>query len=275
MADHGTFVAGTVVRAAPGADLMIIRSFDPYGNSTSFRIAESIYYAVENGARIINMSFGMDFFDPAIAREINNAYDNNILLVASAGNDGQPINKFPAGHDDVLDVTAVDSLDRKADFSNYWYSVNVTAPGVNIYGPLSYDEGWGWWSGTSFAAPFVSGLAALVIQAHPKETNQEIIERIKRFSINIYSLNEEYLNTLGDGRITFPTSIFINGDCDSNLRVNLGDAVFLINYIYKSGQPPIVRESAENNCDLEVNVGDAVSLINYIFRSGPAPGCEE
>ncbi|MEE9442179.1 MAG: S8 family serine peptidase [candidate division Zixibacteria bacterium] len=274
MADHGTFVAGIVARSAPEASLMILKSFNSSGNSTSFRIAQSISYAVEHGARVINMSFGMDEFDPVISKELDRACENNVLLVAAAGNEGQFINKFPAGHDCVVNVTAVDSLDKKADFSNYWYSVSLTAPGVNVYGPLSYDEGWGWWGGTSFAAPFVSGLAALAFQAHPEESNQEIINRIRRYSINIDDLNSEYISTLGDGRIVFPLSVFVNGDIDSNLKVNLGDVVFLINHIYKNGPSPVVNQASDNNCDLQVNVGDAVFLINYIFRNGPSPGCD-
>ena len=76
----------------------------------------------------------------------------------------------------------------------------------------------------------------------------------------------------GKGLINFVESTYIPGDANSNRIVDLGDVVFIINYVYKFGPPPLVNNALDNNCDFDINVGDAVYLIAYIFKSGPPPG---
>jgi Dockerin type I domain len=70
------------------------------------------------------------------------------------------------------------------------------------------------------------------------------------------------------------TATVIAGDANADGRINVGDAVFLINYIFKSGPAPSPLEAGDANCDFRVNVGDAVFLINYIFKGGPKPICQ-
>jgi thermitase len=269
-ADHGTFVAGIAARSAPDASLMIVRCFGVSGSGTSFDIAHGIYYAAEHGADVINMSFGMDRYNSTIAEAIETAYyQYGVVMTAAAGNSGMELDRFPASLPCVLSVAAVDSADIKTDFSNYGFTVSLTAPGENIYSSLAGGNIWGWWSGTSFSTAFVSGLAALLKSMHPDIDPNAAVETILRATDNINDVNPAYTLLLGDGRVNFLKTIYLPGDANGSGGVNLGDVVYLVNHIFKSGPEPIPPESGDANCDGMVNIGDAVFLVDYIFRSGP------
>ncbi len=271
-ANHGTFVAGIAARCAPEASLLIVRCFDASGSGTSFDIAHGIYYAAEHGADVINMSFGMDNYNPTIADAIGTVYYTyGVVMAAAAGNSGLELDRFPASHTMVLSVAAVDSNDIRTDFTNYAFSVAVTAPGENIYSSLAGGNIWGWWSGTSFSTPFVSGLAALFKSMRPDASPVSIMETITQNVDNIDELNPGYTLMLGSGRINFLNTIYLPGDANGSGYVDLGDVVYLVNYIFKSGPAPWPPESGDANCDVATDVGDAVSLIEFIFRSGAAP----
>jgi hypothetical protein len=76
------------------------------------------------------------------------------------------------------------------------------------------------------------------------------------------------------GPVTLICPDFIPGDANGDMTVNVGDALYIVNYVFKSGPAPEPLEAADANCDVTVDVGDAVYLINYIFRGGPPPGCD-
>jgi thermitase len=274
-ANHGTFVAGIAARAAPGSALMIIRCFSIAGSGTSFTIAHGICHAARNGADVINMSFGMDYYDQTIGTAIEYAYTEfDVVMIASAGNDGQEINRFPAKHPCVMNIAAVDENDIKADFSNYGTTVSVAASGVGIYSSLCGGDVWGWWCGTSFSAPYVAGLAALVRSTNPSADAEFIMNKIEYSVDNIDALNPNYVYFLGTGRVNFLNAVYLTGDANSSGMVNIGDVVFLVNYVFRDGPGPMPHEAGNVNCDLEVNIGDAVYLLNYIFDDGPDPGCD-
>ncbi len=272
--DHGTFVSGMISRALPEAKIMVIRAFAQSGRGTSFNIARAIRYAVNNGADAINMSFGSDNYDHAIAEEINNANARGIVMVAAAGNAGMDVNRFPGSHQYVINVAAVDSNDVKADFSNYGSAVSICAPGVNLYGPLSGGDSWGWWSGTSFAAPYVAALAAVIKLHNPQYSPSDIINHIQGQSTSIEEQNGDYVGMLGAGRVDYLASAFVVGDANYNGSVNIGDVVFMVNFVFKAGSGPIPPEAADANCDATINVGDPVTLINYIFGKISDIGCQ-
>jgi thermitase len=159
---HGTLVAGVVALVAPQATIMPIRAFTSDGVATASNVANAIRWATDNGADVINMSFGMTDESGAVQAAINYASSRGVVLVAAAGNQDTSVPQYPASDPNVLAVAATDQYDAKADFSNYGSHVAVSAPGVSIYS--AYPGGaWAWWSGTSFAAPFVSGEAALLL----------------------------------------------------------------------------------------------------------------
>jgi membrane-anchored mycosin MYCP len=189
---HGTMVASIIAAQtssqngmqgiAPDASLMIYREAGcgtPDGGPTESDLAQAITKAVSDGAKIINISQDGFTDDAALKTAVQNAYNNNVLIVVASGNDGADTasdtatsygvnpTTFPAGYaPEVLAVGAVDQSGQTASFSETGSYVGVTAPGVNIdalfpNGTMEVD------SGTSFAAPFVTGLAALILQKHP------------------------------------------------------------------------------------------------------------
>ena len=193
---HGTFCAGILAALAPDAMIMPLRVFDDNGNADAFTIAQAIRYAVQHGANVINMSFGMDAEYNVVKDAIRFATDNGVDVVASAGNENGNIQQFPAAFPNVLGVAATDLTDKKASFSNYGSDIYVDAPGVNIIS--AYPGGYyAVASGTSFSAPFVSAEAALIRAATWKDADKAIA----RGTVNIDKLNPAYKNELGSGRI--------------------------------------------------------------------------
>jgi subtilisin family serine protease len=227
---------------------------------------------------VINLSLGMIGVDDALDEALKYAKMNNVLVVASAGNDSTAENTifpFPASHAYCLAVGALDSLNVKAVFSNYGPKVDYCAPGTWIYAPY-IDSFYAWWDGTSFATPFVSGLAALLISRDPTLNWEQVDTLIAESAVNIDSLNPGFEGLLGHGLIDMVAALealepLVIGDANTDSIVNIGDAVFIIGYIFRSGPPPIRPVAADANCDGRINVGDAVFIIRYLFSSGPAP----
>ena len=179
---HGTGVAGAIVAqsrltgVAPRARILAIRAFDPNGSSaegTTFNILKGLEWASEKGARVINMSFAGPQ-DPVIGRALAAANKKGIVLVAAVGNAGPkspPL--YPAADTNVIAVTAVDSQDRLFPMSNRGNHVAVAAPGVDVLLPTpgtSYQMS----TGTSFAAPHIAGIAALLLEREPSLTPDSV-----------------------------------------------------------------------------------------------------
>jgi subtilisin family serine protease len=172
---HGTSVAGVIVAqsrltgVAPSARILAVRAFDPAsGNAegTTFNILKGLEWAVQNGARVVNMSFAGPH-DPIMARALAAAHKRGIVLIAAAGNAGPkspPL--FPASDRNVIAVTATDSADRLFEGSNRGHHVAIAAPGVNLLLPTPGGN-YGTPTGTSFAAAHISGIAALLLEREP------------------------------------------------------------------------------------------------------------
>ncbi|MDG6108555.1 type VII secretion-associated serine protease mycosin [Dactylosporangium aurantiacum] len=194
---HGTFVAGIIAGlrlpgagfygVAPGAKILPIRvmeddqkSFDQNLPNT---IATAIDYAVDHGAGVINLSL-VTQPTPKLAASVSRALSQNVVVVAAAGNDGASQNPnqpaYPAAYDGVLAVAGVDEQDKHVSTSTSGDYVDVAAPGVRIQGPAPQGGGFGLRSGggTSFAAPYVAGTAALLRAYYPDLTPQQIADRI-------------------------------------------------------------------------------------------------
>jgi subtilisin family serine protease len=169
---HGTMVAGIVHLVAPGARIMPLKVFSATGTSRVFDIVRAIYYAMNNGARVINMSFSTPTWSPEITHAINTATDLGVICVASAGNRGQEMLVYPGAQRNVLAVGSVNSGSRpvRSRFTNYGDSlVSLAAPGeaiITTYPGGGYAGAWG----TSFSAPMVAGAAALLLQIDPTLT---------------------------------------------------------------------------------------------------------
>ena len=183
--EHGTHVAGTIgakgdngvgsVGVCWDVSLMALKAFDEQGNGSVAEAIEAIHYAVENGARIINASWGLDERSRALDEAAQFAAEAGVLVVAAGGNSGWEAPFYPASFDTVLAVGATDARDARATFSNYGAYVDVAAPGVNIFSTLPENR-YGFQSGTSMAAPHVAGAAALVLTRFPNFTRQELFD---------------------------------------------------------------------------------------------------
>src|SRR3954447_27000748 len=180
---HGTHVAGIVgvaangrgvVGVAPQVKLMIVRVLDDSGAGTTGQVAEGIRYAAANGARIINLSLGGDGYDENQVAAVQAAADANVLVIASAGNDGRDIDQkpsYPAAFPspNLLAVASTDPDNGRdiSEYSNYGrLTVQVAAPGAQILSTANNGD-YEVMSGTSMAAPMVTGVAALAASVTP------------------------------------------------------------------------------------------------------------
>ena len=137
---------------------------------TSVQVTNALYYAINNGVKIVNMSFGS--YDPLkygpdtmVENAVNFGTSQGVLMVATAGNESVNTKRFPGALENVIGVAATDSTDARAGFSNYGDWVDVAAPGSGIYSTTL--TGYGGVNGTSFSAPYVSGIAGLIFSRNP------------------------------------------------------------------------------------------------------------
>ncbi len=171
---HGTMVMGVIHLVAPTAQLMPLKAFSANGNGSLSNIIAAVYYAVQNHASVINMSFDMLQSSTEFTDAINYANSNHVILVASAGNDGVEEMVYPAGlQNDVMGVASTNNQDQRSSFSNYGNQIVwVAAPGEGIittYPFGIYAAGWG----TSFSSPFVAGTADLVWNMQSQDTQSQ------------------------------------------------------------------------------------------------------
>lgn len=163
---------------------------------------DGITYAMRNNADVISMSYGSS--SNALTTEVllNTARNRGIFLVAAAGNANVNTPFYPASYSSVFSVAATNENDEKASFSNFGSTVDVSAPGANIYSTLaSGNSDYGFNSGTSMATPLVAGLAALTLSQQPNLSPAQLAAQIKNNTDNIAALNPNFNNQLGSGRI--------------------------------------------------------------------------
>jgi thermitase len=274
---HGTFVAGVIRLVAPAADIRVYRVLDTAGQGDGFSIAGAVLRAMDDGCRVINLSMGMlgthDGLDDALAL----ARQNNIVVIAAAGNDSTDITSlipFPASRDYCFAVAALDSFDRKADFSNYGIKIDLCAPGTRVYAPY-LDTLYAWWDGTSFSTPFVSGLAALVLSIRPTATWEDLQASMCSTAINIDPLNPGLEGLLGSGLIDMPSALGIKpvlrGDLSGNGTIDIEDLTQLIAFLYLDMSWPHPGVAGDLDCDTLIDISDLTVLIGFLYLNGPSP----
>lgn len=175
---HGTMTAGIVHLVAPRAQLLPLKSFHADGTGNLSDVLRAIYYAVQNGADVLSMSFDFASYSRELDSALNYANSRGVVSVASVGNDGQAEVVYPAALSTVMGVASTSNNDALSSFSNYGQPpVWVGAPGEGIittYPYGTYAAGWG----TSFSAPFVSGTAALLRGISPSLNQQSASQAI-------------------------------------------------------------------------------------------------
>ncbi len=215
---HGTFVTSVIAAAhgnsagitgvSPLARIMVLKALNAFGHSRASQVTEAILYAVANGARVINLSVGGAGDSPLLHDAVRYAHAKGVLIVTAAGNEGQELKtqalaRFP----EVLTVAATDLGDKRTIFSNWGPEVDVAAPGIDILGlrarrtdtmlgipGVAYQAGAAYVgadrryyraSGTSFSAPFVSGLASLLLANDNGLTPDDVMRLIKHTARDI------------------------------------------------------------------------------------------
>jgi hypothetical protein len=194
---HGTHVAGIIgavgdnrqgiAGAAWKVSILPIKSFDANGTAFMSNSIAGISYAIERGAKIVNLSWGSNFYDQGLYDVLKRAQEKGVLIVAAAGNsytnsDITPY--YPAGYDldNIISVGASDKHGDYAAFANWGETtVDVVAPGKQILSTVP-DRKYDYLDGTSMAAPMVSGVAALVWSGHPELTYAQVRDRIIKCS---------------------------------------------------------------------------------------------
>lgn len=184
--EHGTHVAGIVAGVAnnktggagvaPKTKIMAIDVFDGDFALISDIVA-GINKAVDSGADVINMSLGSYQPSEALEKAVQYAHSKGVVVVAAAGNDAIKEKHYPAAYKNVISVASTTYLDKQSEFSNYGSTIDLAAPGTEIFSTLP-NNNYGWMSGTSMASPVVAGVAALLKAKEPSLKNTEIADRL-------------------------------------------------------------------------------------------------
>ncbi|MBI5805528.1 S8 family serine peptidase [candidate division TA06 bacterium] len=214
--DHGTHVAGDasavtnngvgVAGIGYNCKVMAIKcSYDndytaPGSKSYIYFGYEGIVYGADNGAQIINCSWGGGGFSQYEQDIINYANDQGSLVVCAAGNDNVATPHYPSSCENAFSVAATASGDVKSSFSNYGTTVDIASPGSSIYS-TGYPNTYLSWDGTSMASPVCAGVAALVKSYYPSYTNAMLATLLMYSSDNIDVQNPGYVGLLGAGRV--------------------------------------------------------------------------
>ena len=253
---HGTMVAGLVHVVAPAAKIMPLKVFDANGNATIFDIERAIYYAVDHGAKVINMSFSSADASAEVTHAIDYAGAHGVIALASAGNSGHSDVVFPGGYRNVMAIASTSLTDERSTFSNFGdHLVQFAAPGetlVTLYPGGHYSAV----SGTSFSTAMMSGAAALLAQRVPL-LDQRLAGRyfddgaIKRRELEI-----------GNGRVNLFETLRLHGSVDPAPVFSTPDTT-----------PPTVTLTAPT-ADAEVNgdfqlsatASDNVGVAGVVFK---------
>jgi subtilisin family serine protease len=242
--DHGSHVSGcasqvannSVHGAGPGfkCKLRITKHAPDVPDNLIYNSNAGIVYQYQNGAKVINCSFGGAGYSSATQNIINDAWTAGVVIVASAGNDGANVPRYPGSYDNVVSVAASNSTDIKASFSNYHSTVDITAPGQSILSTV-YDNNYTVYDGTSMSSPITAGVVGLIRSKYPSWTNTQVVQRLLLGVDSIYNLNPAYIGLLGTGRVNafkcvsdYPILSLISRTASDSLYGN-NDKVFEVN----------------------------------------------
>jgi len=270
---HGTAVAGIIgaqvnnrigiAGISPIAQIVPLRAFDADGNGTDADISAAILYAADNGVQVLNMSFGDVIMSPLLRDVIHYAYEKNVVMVASSGNDGTSYPHYPSDFGEVISVGSSSQDNTRSFFSSYGPSLALVAPGESIP-TLSLGGGYqSSFTGTSAAAPHVSGVASLLVSlaqmksggasGSPILTPDEVRENLLASCIdlgdkgwdNYYGagmLNARVLLSLPQRNVVHITSPQIDAQLSSALIPIVGsattDQIDSVNMYYGAGDSP-------------------------------------
>ncbi len=244
---HGTHVAGIVLLVAPDSQIMPLRVLNSDGVGSIFDVAQAIIYAADHGAQVLNLSLGTSLQSGVLLDAVNYALSAGVMVVGAAGNLNSAEPQYPAAAEGVIAVAALDEQLLKTSFSNHGSWVDLTAPGESIYSTYPVD-GYGWWSGTSMATPFVSGQIALLRSLAPWLTQTQIEGQLAAKAQSLDELNPDYAGQLGAGE----------PDVAASLGCHWADV-----------EPDATHDLLNNTCDDDVDISDV--MIETLQWEQPQP----
>lgn len=190
---HGSMVSGIIAAGtnngegiagvAWNAKVMPVKVLNSTGDGADSDVVEGISWAVSHGAKILNLSIAGDADSPLLHDAVSNAVANGAVVVVAAGNSGDDVPQYPAAYPEVVAVAATDTSGALTDFSSYGPWVDVAAPGFGIVSTGIADatgnDNYVYGDGTSFSAPIVSGVVALLRSQTPTLTPAQVLARLR------------------------------------------------------------------------------------------------
>jgi len=203
---HGTQIAGIIAAQnhegqgiwglAPGLRIMVLRAGTASGYLEEDDVARAIIYALDNGARILNMSFG----DVALSRFLRDviyfAYSKGMVMIASSGNSGNDQIQYPSALKETISVGATNRNDDVTGFSTYGSTLDLVAPGAEMFS-TAIGGGYNSVNGTSFSAPVVSAVAGLILSLHPDYSPERLRNVLKTSAKDLYSSGWDLYSAAG------------------------------------------------------------------------------
>lgn len=264
---HGTHAAGIVlgvtqdILASPIGQakikIMPLKFLGGDGSGSTSAAISAIYYAVNNGANVINNSWGGSGYSQSLHDALTYAYNHHVFIASAAGNyasdnDAAPL--YPASYPvpSQVAVSATNDWDNLASFSNYGkYSVHISAPGVSIYSTMR-SNGFGYLSGTSMATPFVAGLAAAMLREAPQLTGYQVSNLMVNSGANFSALLQK---TISGNRV----------DGLSSVLASKGQVSAL------ADQPNYIPVSGGRGIASETTAAGGCGMVGLLARGGGTP----
>jgi subtilisin family serine protease len=248
--DHGTHVSGLIgaitnnniglASLAHGVFILPIKATFDSNPDVVVGGYEGMAWAVTNLADVINCSWGSDAYSQTGLTVVNDALNSNAVVVAAAGNFNSMVVQYPAGYDGVISVASTTTTDNRSSFSSYGSWIDISAPGNQIWSSVPFDA-YQRKDGTSFAAPLVSALAALMKSRNSALTPGQIEACIKNSSDPIDFLNPGFEGLLGAGRINAEQAIICLGIDTLSYNLKIEQIENLVLYSCVQNQQPKVR----------------------------------
>lgn len=283
---HGTEVSGVIADGtSSNVKILPIKVMNAKGKGNIADIAKGIYYALDHGVDVINLSIsGNDpnHTDHSLDAPIAEAVSRNVIVVVAAGNEDTDANlRYPANKDNVLTITSVNRYNQLGLLANYGSAIDFALPGMNILAPhksiMMLD------SGTSLATPHAAAAAAL-LKTWCKDLNQDQVKEIlKQYAVDLG--DPGFDNTFGWGMLDLssfdvnaappekPAEPALTGDVNLDGKVDINDATLLQQYLSElvtlSDEQLAV---ADANGDGKVNIGDVTAIQRYIAELIPSLG---
>lgn len=262
---HGTAVAsliagdsGLIKGISPEASILDIRALNADGSGDAFTVAEGIYEAVKNGAKVINLSLGTPSDNAALREAVLYAQRNGVILVAAVGNEGAGQVSYPANYPGVIGVSANDANEGYLTFSNRGQNVDLAAPGIELTA-AGVNNDTVLFTGTSASAPLVAGTVAHMLEQYPDMTYEEVVSNLQNSANEAGPPGED---------VYFGEGILNVGRLEANSSQQVVDAAASGFYLEETGNPQELKLYA-------IGENRGTEPVDYVEMNISYPGFEK